>query len=179
MLKCADDMYSAVVTDPPDGLSLDPDVLTECLRVSGGKVIMILSARVLPYILRFETPPDRVITWKPSLGDADPTNAVTFSYHPIAFWGVDSGSLPDTLRNPLDELDRFLSSTQKPVGLMEDLVSCLGAVKKPVLDPFMGTGSTGVACHNLGIDFVGVDIDITLDGLLEGRIDGFGLEGSA
>jgi DNA modification methylase len=28
-----------------------------------------------------------------------------------------------------------------------------------VLDPFMGIGSTGVACRNLDVDFVGFEID--------------------
>ena len=48
--------------------------------------------------------------------------------------------------------------TQKPVGLME---WCLGFVPKAqtILDPNMGSGSTGVACVNQGRAFVGVEID--------------------
>jgi site-specific DNA-methyltransferase (adenine-specific)/modification methylase len=48
--------------------------------------------------------------------------------------------------------------TQKPVTLME---WCLGFVPKAktVLDPFMGSGSTGVACVQTGRHFVGVEID--------------------
>jgi site-specific DNA-methyltransferase (adenine-specific) len=34
----------------------------------------------------------------------------------------------------------------------------LGRVKR-VLDPFVGLGSTAVACANLGLDFVGIDLD--------------------
>lgn len=47
--------------------------------------------------------------------------------------------------------------TQKPVALME---WCLGRVSgETVLDPFMGSGTTGVACANLGRKFIGVEIE--------------------
>jgi DNA modification methylase len=47
--------------------------------------------------------------------------------------------------------------TQKPVALME---WCLGFLEsETVLDPFMGSGTTGVACVNLGRSFIGVERD--------------------
>jgi DNA modification methylase len=47
--------------------------------------------------------------------------------------------------------------TEKPVRLMTDLIAkCPGTT---VLDPFMGSGTTGVACANLGRSFVGIEID--------------------
>ena len=48
--------------------------------------------------------------------------------------------------------------TQKPVALME---WCLGFVKdaSTILDPFMGSGTTGVACVNLGRSFIGIERD--------------------
>ena len=44
--------------------------------------------------------------------------------------------------------------TQKPVDLMK---WCLGLVSGRVLDPFMGSGSTGVACVKTGKAFVGIE----------------------
>ena len=45
--------------------------------------------------------------------------------------------------------------TQKPVALME---WCLGFVEgETILDPFMGSGTTGVACMNLGRSFIGIE----------------------
>jgi site-specific DNA-methyltransferase (adenine-specific) len=47
--------------------------------------------------------------------------------------------------------------TQKPLGLMMDLVDSLDA--NTILDPFMGSGTTGVACVRLGRKFIGIEID--------------------
>jgi DNA modification methylase len=47
--------------------------------------------------------------------------------------------------------------TEKPVALMTDLIAkCLGTT---VLDPFMGSGSTGVACATLGRKFIGIELE--------------------
>ncbi len=45
---------------------------------------------------------------------------------------------------------------QKPVALME---WCVAMTDGRVLDPFMGSGSTGVACMHLGRPFVGIEIE--------------------
>lgn len=49
-----------------------------------------------------------------------------------------------------------LHPTQKPVALME---WCIGLLPnaKVVLDPYMGSGTTGVAAVRLGIEFIGVE----------------------
>lgn len=48
--------------------------------------------------------------------------------------------------------------TQKPVPLM---AWCLDQAGRPstVLDPFMGSGSTGVACVQLGLAFTGIEME--------------------
>ena len=48
--------------------------------------------------------------------------------------------------------------TQKPLALMR---WCLGHLPnaKTILDPFMGSGTTGVACVKLGRKFIGIEID--------------------
>ena len=47
--------------------------------------------------------------------------------------------------------------TVKPTALMEWLVKLVTPEGGVVLDPFMGSGSTGVACANLGRRFVGIE----------------------
>ena len=47
---------------------------------------------------------------------------------------------------------------QKPVGLMAWCIEHLGTAKT-ILDPYMGSGTTGVACAKLGRRFIGIEID--------------------
>ena len=49
--------------------------------------------------------------------------------------------------------------TQKPVALMEYLIKTYTNENELVLDFTMGSGSTGVACKNLGRKFIGIELD--------------------
>ena len=48
-------------------------------------------------------------------------------------------------------------TTVKPIKLIEYLVRLVTPPDGVVLDPFMGSGTTGIACRNLGFSFVGVE----------------------
>ena len=51
--------------------------------------------------------------------------------------------------------DKLLHPTQKPIGLCRRIIeSNKGNV---VFDPFMGSGTTGIACKELGRDFIGIE----------------------
>ena len=47
--------------------------------------------------------------------------------------------------------------TEKPVDLMVELVSLYSNMGQTILDPFMGGGSTGVACAKLKRKFIGIE----------------------
>lgn len=47
--------------------------------------------------------------------------------------------------------------TQKPIALMQ---WCCKFVSGIILDPFMGSGTTGVACVNLNRKFIGIEIEL-------------------
>tara|TARA_R110002126_G_scaffold30330_1_gene99391 strand:+ start:342 stop:1304 length:963 start_codon:yes stop_codon:yes gene_type:complete len=50
-------------------------------------------------------------------------------------------------------------STEKPVALMEWIFKYYSKEGDVILDPTMGSGSTGVACQNMGLDFIGIEMD--------------------
>ncbi len=49
--------------------------------------------------------------------------------------------------------------TEKPLTLMEALVECFSVEGHTVLDMFMGSGTTGVACKNTSRKFIGIELD--------------------
>lgn len=49
--------------------------------------------------------------------------------------------------------------TQKPVGVMEWCINHLPDTAQTILDPFMGSGTTGVACVKLGRKFIGIELN--------------------
>lgn len=49
--------------------------------------------------------------------------------------------------------------TQKPIGVMSWVLQQLPADVTTILDPFMGSGTTGVACARLGRRFIGIEIE--------------------
>lgn len=58
-----------------------------------------------------------------------------------------------------DENGKTIHDTEKPVGLMKVLIDNSSQPDDLVLDPFMGIGSTGVACVNTGRNFIGMELD--------------------
>ncbi|MEO1223337.1 MAG: site-specific DNA-methyltransferase [Pseudomonadota bacterium] len=49
--------------------------------------------------------------------------------------------------------------TEKPLPLMSELLSDFTQPGQTILDPFMGSGTTGVACARMGRRFIGIEID--------------------
>ncbi len=52
-----------------------------------------------------------------------------------------------------------LHPTQKPVSLMTAILQDYTQSNETILDPFMGSGTTGVACVRTGRKFIGIELD--------------------
>lgn len=64
-----------------------------------------------------------------------------------------------------------LHPTQKPVALNEYLVQTYTSKGQTVLDCFMGSGTAGVACRNLGRAFIGIEKDENYFNIAKKRIE--------
>ncbi|WRC70180.1 site-specific DNA-methyltransferase [Helicobacter pylori] len=67
---------------------------------------------------------------------------------------------PLILKSPVvGGLERVKHPTQKSLALMEKIISIHTNPNDIVLDPFMGSGTTGLACKNLKRNFIGIELE--------------------
>lgn len=69
-------------------------------------------------------------------------------------------------------IDKGLHPTQKSLKLMEELLLIHSNSGDVVLDCFMGSGTTGVACLNLNRKFIGIEMDENYFNIATQRIVG-------
>ena len=97
-----------------------------------------------------------------------------------AIWFVKKGSKwifnrqSNTYERPkfVGSIESGLHPTQKNILLMEWLIKIHTNEKQTVLDPFMGSGTTGVACKNLNRNFIGIEKDNNYFKIAMERING-------
>ena len=70
-----------------------------------------------------------------------------------------------------DDNGKNLHDVEKPVDLMKVLIENSSNKGDLVFDPFMGIGSTGIACIELDRNFVGIEIDENYFNISEDRIN--------
>lgn len=63
--------------------------------------------------------------------------------------------------------------TQKSLKLMKDLIQIHTNPNEVVLDPFMGSGSTGAACLELGREFIGIEKDKKFFAMAQKRLESY------
>jgi DNA modification methylase len=87
--------------------------------------------------------------------------------HPVLFYGKDpflqdgKGGRPNSLKDDQPNNEKIDHPCPKPVSWMRWAVSRATRDGETILDPFMGSGTTGVACVKLGRRFIGIEIDET------------------
>lgn len=91
--------------------------------------------------------------------------------------GVKVYGLFDTKRTwyatPLNQSDKkkYRHPTVKPLSILENLVVNSSQEGEIVLDCFMGSGSTGVACLNTNRNFIGIELDEGYFNIAQNRIE--------
>ena len=67
--------------------------------------------------------------------------------------------------------EKTMHTTQKPVKLMEEIIRVHTKKDNTILDCFMGSGSTGVACANANRKFIGIELDNNYFDIASKRIE--------
>ena len=75
-----------------------------------------------------------------------------------------------------DKDGKNIHDTEKPIELMEVLVNNSSQENELVLDPFMGVGSTGIACIKNNRNFIGIEIDENYFNIAKSRLEEFNYE---
>ena len=91
------------------------------------------------------------------------------------YWTKDGKPLTEAEWEALPEKERRQGNihvTVKPVSLMRWLVRLITPPGGKVLDSFMGSGSTGVACREEGFDFTGIELEESSFKIAQNRIAG-------
>ena len=57
-----------------------------------------------------------------------------------------------------DDKKHYKHPTIKPIQLVEKVIKNSSRYGDVIIDPFMGSGTTGVACKNLDRNFIGVEL---------------------
>jgi DNA modification methylase len=140
---------------------------------------------------KVEQIPDKVISWV--------YNSNTAKQHrDIAFFGVkpDFRKLGQPFKNPTDKRimkriaegklargydwwninqvknvskDKSSHPCQMPVEVMENIIKLIPE-EYTIVDPFMGSGTTGVACKKINRNFIGIELDPTYFEIAKNRI---------
>lgn len=158
----------AVVTDPPYGISADENPVrgivrykqTAWDRTRPPQIVFDEMLKIAPhqiiwggnYFTDYLPPRMRWLIWDKGQRD------FSLADFEMAWTNQNKAARAFDYPRALALKDGKTHPTQKPIALME---WCLGFVgeARTILDPFMGSGTTGVACVKTGRKFIGIELD--------------------
>jgi len=153
--------YSGAFNDTLDTLdTLDTQLIpavVQALQLAGGRGIVTPGNRA---VCHYPDPAEMGMIHQPATVSLGPWGRM--QSQPILFYGRDPMvgiRIQDTVYKMTERASSDLHPCAKPIGF------CLWCVQRAtrdgetVLDPFMGSGTTGVACVRLGRRFIGIEIE--------------------
>ena len=160
-----------VVTDPPYGIGVQYDSIDDSLEYIREICVPIINKCIKIADVVSLTPgvnniaeypkPKWILCWLVRAGAG--RSPWGFScWQPILVYGKDPylakrlGARPDFIDHT-ESSEKNGHPCPKPIKLMEKWITRVN-LGGTILDPFMGSGTTGVACVNLGRKFIGIEI---------------------
>jgi DNA modification methylase len=164
----ADKSVDAVITDPPYGMGKgewDLDI-PKWLHLVEGKPIACFCGVIG---MRDYPAADWTGAWV-RLGSTQRNGKFRGfnNWEPILFYNIER--LENDVFNFANYHDDTGHPTTKPTKLMELLVARMSNPGDTIIDPFMGSGTTGVACVKLGRNFIGIEKEPKYFEIAEKRI---------
>jgi len=182
MSKFPENSVDLVLTDPPYGvrkkeewdnkenfLGMVNRWINLCYKVTRTVVLWFCADRMIPYILKDkEKEFHRLLIWNKPPGSqfagAMHTN-IWYSIEPIL---VFAKTVPKTNKEKRFGYNcfnyrtvpkkKYSHPTTKPLGLMKDLIYFYSNENDLILDPFLGSGTTAIACEKLNRRWIGIEI---------------------
>lgn len=183
MYKQADKQYVKELNGMKDGFS--EEVLDELCRVMKKINIYFFCSQkqiipLLDYFVKKKKCNWNILSWHKTNPIPACGNKYLTDTEFILFFrekGVKVYGSFDTKRTwyatPLNQSDKkkYGHPTVKPLSILENLVVNSSQEGEVVLDCFMGSGSTGVACLNTNRDFIGIELDEGYFNIAQNRIE--------
>ena len=164
--------FDAVVTDPPYGVGLEytsktddtadfvATVVVPIIEACRSKATRVSLTPGVKNMFLYPRPTHTGAIYYPAGAGM---NSWGFTcWQPILFYGKDpyggQGSRPDSFEST-ETAEKNGHPCPKPIGQMLKWVNRTTLHGERILDPFMGSGTTGVAAVKLGRRFTGIEID--------------------
>ena len=188
MKDIPDGSVDLVLTDPPYGIdfqsnfrknkfnkiendsSVNAEFLDECKRVlkDTGAIYCFTRWDVYPSWIeqiskRFKVK-NCIVWFKRGGGLGDLKKGYIYNHEFIIYCAEKNHRLNGKRRNDVFEFAKdapstYVHPTQKPISLLKEIIERSSNEGGVVLDCFMGSGSTGVACVNTNRRFIGIELD--------------------
>lgn len=187
MRDIPDGSVDAVITDPPYANGTQYDGLFDDTQEHLGHLInkfmpqvQRIAKRILitcgvPNMWLYPAP-DWVLNWSDPSGEGGCKWGFP-SWQPILAYGKDPylqnglGRRSDTIIKRYLREKNIDHPCHKPIGFMKWLIGRATFEGDTILDPFMGSGTTGVACVKLNRNFIGMEINPTYFEIAKRRIE--------
>ena len=182
-----DKSVDLVVTDPPYGKRKDIEWdnkddfiknidlwFNEFFRISKYGIIIFCAGSMIPYLIKNrEKEYQRILIWNKPLGsqfNGACNNRLWYSIEPILIFSQNYEELKKNYEEDCEHayqffdmrtipFKRYKHPTTKAVPLIEWLILHYSKKGQIICDPFLGSGTTAVACKETGRKYIGIDKD--------------------
>ena len=188
MKNIPDGSVDLVLTDPPYGIdfqsnfrknkfnkiendiAVNAEFIDECKRVLKDTCAFYCFTRWDVYPSWIEQISKRfkvkncIVWFKRGGGLGDLKKGYIYNHEFIIYCAEKNHRLNGKRRNDVFEFAKdaqstYVHPTQKPISLLKEIIERSSNEGGVVLDCFMGSGSTGVACVNTNSQFIGIELD--------------------